>query len=76
MPTEEEELELIVTLVDNASAGLDKIIEKTKDMGGPQVKEAHAKMTEGSKELTKVIKEMTGGFGEAFKSLTAFSGGG
>jgi hypothetical protein len=75
MPTEQEELKLIVTLVDNASAGLDKIVEKTKDMGGPQVREAHAKMTEGSKELAKVVKEMTGGFGEAFKAVTAFSGG-
>jgi hypothetical protein len=75
MPTEQEELKLIVTLVDNASAGLDKIVEKTKEMGGSQVKEAHAKMTEGSKELTKVFKDMTGGFGEAFKALTSFSGG-
>ena len=75
MPTEQEELKLIVTLVDNASAGLDKIVEKSKEMGGPEVKEAQAKMTEGSKELTKVFKEMTGGFGEAFKQLTAFSGG-
>src|SRR6516165_2198189 len=75
MPTEQEELKLIVTLVDNASVGLDKIVEKSKEMGGPEVKEAHAKMTEGSKELTKVFKEMTGGFGEAFKQLTAFSGG-
>jgi hypothetical protein len=75
MPTEQEELKLIVTLVDNASAGLDKIVEKTKEMGGPQVREAHAKMTEGSKELSKVFKEMTGGFGEATKALTAFSGG-
>ena len=34
MATEQEELKLIITLVDNASAGLDKIVEKTKDMGG------------------------------------------
>src|SRR6516164_5088663 len=75
MPTEQEELKLIVTLVDNASAGLDKIVEKTKEMGGAHVKEAHAKMTEGSKELTKVFKEMTGGFGEATKAFGLFSGG-
>jgi hypothetical protein len=35
MATEQEELKLIVSLVDNASPGLDKIIEKTKEMGGP-----------------------------------------
>lgn len=75
MPNEQEELKLIVSLVDNASAGLDKIVEKTKDLGGPQVKEAHARMTEGTKELNKAIKEITGGFGEAFKSLGAFRGG-
>lgn len=75
MPTEQEELKLIVTLVDNASAGLDKIVEKTKEMGGPQMKEAHAKMTEGTKELNKAFKEITGGFGDAFKALGEFRGG-
>src|SRR5262245_53029683 len=75
MPTEQEELKLIVTLVDNASAGLDKIVEKTKEMGGPQMKQAHEKMAEGTKELNKAFKEITGGFGDAFKALGEFRGG-
>ncbi|MCP3471426.1 hypothetical protein NLM33_18790 [Bradyrhizobium sp. CCGUVB1N3] len=75
MPTEQEELKLIVSLVDNASPGLDKIVEKTKEMGGPQVKEAHEKMRRGTEELSKAFKEMTGGFGEAFKALGSFRGG-
>jgi hypothetical protein len=75
MPSEQEELKLIVTLVDNASAGLDKIVEKTKEMGGPQVKEAHEKMRRGTEELNKAFKEITGGFGDAFKALGSFRGG-
>ncbi|WP_439372918.1 hypothetical protein [Bradyrhizobium sp. DASA03120] len=75
MPTEQEELKLIVSLVDNASAGLDKIVEKTKEMGGPQVKEAHEKMRRGTEELNKAFKEITGGFGDAFKALGSFRGG-
>jgi hypothetical protein len=75
MATEQEELRLIVTLVDNASAGLDKIVEKSKELGGPQVKEAHAKMAEGTKELSKLFKDMSGGFGDAFKALSEFRGG-
>jgi hypothetical protein len=75
MATEQEELKLIVTLVDNASPGLDKIVQKTKEMGGPEVKQAHEKMREGTKELNKAISEITGGFGEAFKALGAFRGG-
>jgi hypothetical protein len=72
MATEQEELKLIVTLVDNASPGIDKIVEKTKEMGGPQVREAHRRMSEGAKELTAHIAQMTGGFNEAFKSLGMF----
>src|ERR1700756_4732510 len=75
MPTEQEELKLIVTLVDNASAGLDKIVEKTKDMGGTQVREAHHKMAEGTKELTKLFNELTGGFENASKMFGIFRGG-
>src|SRR6516162_4573979 len=75
MATEQEELKLIVTLVDNASAGLDKIVEKTRDMGGAHVKEAHAKMSEGMKELNKIAKDATGIFGDAFKAIGSFQGG-
>ena len=75
MATEQEELKLIITLVDNASAGLDKIVEKTKDMGGAHVKEAHAKMSEGMKELNKIAKDATGIFGDAFKAIGSFQGG-
>jgi hypothetical protein len=75
MPTEQEQLQLVVTLVDNASAGLDKITEKVKEMGGPQVREAHEKMKRGNEELNKVVKELSGGFGEAYKAVTTFSGG-
>src|SRR6516162_1567657 len=46
-----------------------------KEMGGTQVKEAHAKMAEGSKELTKIFKDMTGVFGDAFEAITKFRGG-
>jgi hypothetical protein len=34
MPTEEEELKLIVTLVDNATPGLKQINEQIKALGG------------------------------------------
>jgi hypothetical protein len=75
MPTEQEELKLIVTLVDNASAGLDKIVEKHKELGGPQTREAHNKMAEGTKELTKLFNELTGGFENASKVFGIFRGG-
>jgi hypothetical protein len=75
MPSEQEELKLIVTLVDNASPGLDKIIEKSKELGGPQVKEAHEKMRRETESLNKAFKEIAGGFGEAFKALGEFRGG-
>jgi hypothetical protein len=51
MPTEQEELKLVVSLVDNASPGLDKIIEKSKEMGGTQMREAHHKMAGASNIL-------------------------
>jgi hypothetical protein len=72
MPSEQEELKLIVTLVDNASPGLEKIVDLNKQLGGTEVRQAHAKMSEGTKELSKAVGQIVGGFDDAFKSLGMF----
>jgi hypothetical protein len=72
MASETEELKLVVSVVDNASSGLEKIVEKAKELGGSGVREAQHKMAEGTKELHKIVQEITGGFGDATKALGLF----
>jgi uncharacterized protein (TIGR02594 family) len=72
MPDQQEELKLVVTLVDNASAGLDKISEKVKDLGGTEIKNALEQHKRQGNELQKMIKDLQGGFEDAFKSIGAF----
>ena len=79
MPNEQEELKLTVTLVDNASAGIDKIQEKLKELGGGSGQALVEKFKRDNAEITNVVKKMTGEMGEAFKSLgmlrLGFAGG-
>jgi hypothetical protein len=72
MATEQEELKLVVTLVDNASAGLGKLQDQIKELGGGGGAGGNKhieKLNEGTKALTETVSKMTGSFGEAFKSL-------
>ena len=72
MATEQEELKLVVTLVDNASAGLGKLQDQIKELGGGGGAGGNKhieKLNEGTKALTETLSKMTGSFGEAFKSL-------
>ncbi len=71
MASEQEELRLTVTLVDNATAGLDKLREGLKELGGGHGggNKHLQKFTEEQKAVSEVTKKMTGELGEAFKSL-------
>ena len=71
MATEQEELKLTVTLIDNASGGLDRLKESLKEIGGGSVggNKHLEKFTEQNKAVTETVKKMTGEMGEAFKSL-------
>jgi uncharacterized protein (TIGR02594 family) len=81
MATEQEELRLTVTLIDNASAGLDKLRDSLKEIGGGSggSNKHLEKFTEQNKAVTETVKKMTGEMGEAFKSLgmlrLGFAGG-
>src|SRR4051812_49232126 len=75
MPTEQEELKLLVTLVDNATPGLKSISEHVSALGGVESKRAHETMRREGNETREVIKKLTGDLGEAYKSLGAFRGG-
>ncbi|MEH2565324.1 hypothetical protein [Bradyrhizobium sp. AZCC 2289] len=48
MATEQEELRLVVTLVDNASAGLGKLQDQIKELGGEH--------GSGTKHVEKLIR--------------------
>ena len=71
MPDQEEELRLTVTLVDNASAGLDKLKEQLRDIGGGSQGQQHLqkKFRKETQELSATVKKMSGGLDESYKSL-------
>ena len=72
MPDQQEELRLTVTLVDNASAGLEKLKAQLKDIGGEGEGGGGkhlAKLGDQTKSVGEAVKKMAGGFDEAFKSL-------
>jgi hypothetical protein len=76
MAEHEEELKLVVDLVDNASPGLDRIADKMKDgLGGPQMRNALESNRQHVGEVSKIVKQMGGGFEEVFKVVTSFRGG-
>ena len=62
MATEYEELRLTVTLVDNASTGLEKIQKSLQQIGGSEHKQQLEGVTKQSKEFAEAFK----GVGEAF----------
>ena len=75
MATEQEELRLTVTLIDNASAGLDKLKDSLKEIGGGGSGGGNRhiqKFNDETKSLTENIKKMGGEVGEAFKGLGMF----
>jgi hypothetical protein len=73
MATEQEELKLILTLVDNITPGIDKVRKSIQDLGegggGGGAPKHIEKINEGAKALTETLIRMTGSFGEAIKSL-------
>lgn len=72
MPTEHEELKLTVTLVDNASAGLSKLKEQLKDLGGGgQGQRNVEKIGKDTADLEKQFKSFGGTLGDTFKSLAS-----
>jgi hypothetical protein len=72
---EQEELRLVVTLVDNASAGVLKLKESIKDLGeGASVRHVE-KFKRETEDLTKLIGEFSKTGEAAFKVLGAFRGG-
>jgi hypothetical protein len=72
---EQEELRLTVTLADNASAGLEKLNEQIKQLGSGASQQHVEKFKRETNELTRIVKDMTGGVGEAFKALGMLRGG-
>jgi hypothetical protein len=66
---EQEELRLTVTLADNASAGLAKLNDQIKQIGGTETSQHTEKFKRETQELTKVVKGLGGEAGEAFKAL-------
>jgi hypothetical protein len=75
MPTETEQLKLIVSLVDDASPGLKNITDQIKEIGGAAVKRAHEAARTEIKTTSELIKRLTGDLGEATKYLTSFRAG-
>jgi hypothetical protein len=76
VPDQTEELKLVVTLVDNASAPLDKIYEKfSRQLGGTEAKNAFETHKKETSELQKMMKGVTSGFEEAAKFARNFGGG-
>jgi len=62
MATEQENLVLNVTLVDNASAGLDKLNQQLKQLGGEQHSSAQSKLRTNFAGVQNAIKPLVGDF--------------
>src|SRR5262252_9426705 len=58
MPTETEELKLIVTMTDNASASVAALRKEFQQLGGPDTEANKEKYKRGHFEITRMIKEM------------------
>jgi hypothetical protein len=69
MTTERDELRLTVTLVDNVSAGLNKIKGEFKDLTEGAGKQHAEKFKKENTEAIAVLKRMGGEAGEAFKAF-------
>ena len=69
MTTERDELRLTVTLVDNVSAGLNKIKGEFKDLTEGSSKQHAEKFKKENTEAIAVLKRMGGEAGEAFKAF-------
>ena len=69
MPTERDELRLTVTLVDNVSAGLNKIKGEFKDLTEGSGKQHPEKFKKENAEATAVLKRMGGEAGEVYKAF-------
>ncbi|MCA1452128.1 hypothetical protein I6F35_02725 [Bradyrhizobium sp. BRP22] len=81
MPTEEEELRLTVSLVDNASAGIAKLREEMQSLGSgstaqglEKFKREQASLKESAKGLEGTITELVGGFGTLGKTMVGAVG--
>src|SRR4051812_15220585 len=70
MATEQENLVLNVTLVDNASAGLDKINTQLKQFGGEQQQSNQNKLRTNFSGLQNAIRPLAGDFSRLGTSLT------
>src|SRR5580765_6407702 len=69
MATEQENLVLNVTLVDNASAGLDKLNQQLKQLGGEQQSSAHTKLRTNFTGVQNAIKPLVGDFSRLSTSM-------
>ena len=69
MTTEREELRLTVSLVDNVSAGLNKIKGEFKDLTEGSGKQHAEKFKRENTEAIAILKRMTGEAGEAYKAF-------
>ena len=69
MTTEREELRLTVSLVDNVSAGLNKIKGEFKDLTEGGGKQHAEKFKRENTEAIAILKRMTGEAGEAYKAF-------
>ena len=69
MPTEREELRLTVTLVDNVSAGLNKIKGEFRDLTEGSGKGHAEKFKKENAEAVAVLKRMGGEAGEVYKAF-------
>jgi hypothetical protein len=68
--TEQENLVLNVTLVDNASAGLDKLNQGLKQLGGEQQQSNQNKLRTNFSGLQNAIRPLVGDFSRLGTSLT------
>ena len=69
MTTEREELRLTVSLVDNVSAGLNKIKGEFKDLTEGGGKQHAERFKRENTEAIAILKRMTGEAGEAYKAF-------
>ena len=74
MPTEQEELRLTVSLVDNASAGITKLREQITGLTTGQAKQSMESFQRGQKEMGEQIKLLTQAAVGGEKALLGYIG--